>query len=90
MVAAKKEGSVVIYTSIGGEAHVALVKAFKATFGMQAEWVTARADVTTEGLDPARIPEPGVEYFNGDDEDFVLREPEFSKAAQQIFGAFIH
>lgn len=46
---------------------------------------SSRLDVTTEGLDPARVPEPGMVYFNGDAEDFVLREPEFQKLAQEIF-----
>ncbi len=47
---------------------------------------SSRLDVGTEGLDPARIPEPGVTYFNGDAEDFVSREPEFQKLAREIFG----
>lgn len=47
---------------------------------------SSRLDVSTEGLDPARVPVPGVQYFNGDAEDFVTREPEFQKLAQEIFG----
>ncbi len=47
---------------------------------------SSRLDVTTEGLDPARVPEPGVVYFNGDAEDFVLKEPIFQKLALEIFG----
>lgn len=47
---------------------------------------SSRLDVPTEGLDPARVPEPGMTYFNGDAEDFVTREPEFQKLSQEIFG----
>lgn len=50
---------------------------------------SSRLDVPTEGLDPARVPEPGVTYFNGDAEDFVLKEPEFRKLAQEIFGSLL-
>lgn len=50
---------------------------------------SSRLDVPIEGLDPARIPEPGATYFNGDAEDFVLREPEFQKMSQEIFGPLL-
>ncbi len=46
---------------------------------------SSRMDVTTEGLEPSLIPEPGIEYFNGDAEDFVRKEPQFREQAIEIF-----
>lgn len=49
---------------------------------------SGRADVTVEG-DPATRPEPGVAYFNGNSEEFLLRQPDHMETAKQIFAPFM-
>ncbi len=46
--AAKKEGKVVIYTTLATDARMALSKAFKDKYGIDAEWVAGRGAETTE------------------------------------------
>lgn len=48
---------------------------------------SARADVPIQALDPLSVRQPGVKYFTGaDTKEFLLRDPEYTKAAQEIFG----
>lgn len=48
-----------------------------------------RLDVPTAHLDPTTIRKPGVKYFDQTRRDFVLREPEFVKIAQEVFGPLL-
>ncbi len=51
---------------------------------------SARVDVPTEGIDPQLVRKPGVSYFVGaDSEEWLSRDPEFKKAAEEIFGYLI-
>lgn len=46
-----------------------------------------RLDVSTEGIDPLKIIDPKGKYFmGGDDEDFILSEPERARMANEILG----
>lgn len=47
---------------------------------------SARVDVPTEGIDPTSVVQPGVKYYRSTTEDFILRDPQRSKAAQEVFG----
>lgn len=47
---------------------------------------SARVDVSTEGVDPASVVQPGVKYFWSESEEFLSREPEYRKLALEIFG----
>lgn len=44
-----------------------------------------RKDVPTDHLDKNSIRQPGVKYFSTDDEDFMLKEPQFTEMAREIF-----
>lgn len=44
-----------------------------------------RLDVSTEGLNPIRIPEPGRKYFPSDSEEFRLKYDEFRKLNKEIW-----
>lgn len=51
---------------------------------------SARADIPHASLDPLKVRQPGAKYFaGGDKEEWVLRDPEFTKAATDIFGPFL-
>lgn len=51
---------------------------------------SARMDVSTEGLHPLKVRQAGVKYFFGANrEEWRLRDPEFIKAATDIFGHLI-
>lgn len=48
---------------------------------------TARVDVPTDFLDPVRIRQPGAKYFLGaDSEQWIARDPEYKKAAEEVLG----
>ncbi len=48
---------------------------------------SAREDAIPEGLDPVLLRKAGVKYFIGSDsEEFIARDSEYIKAAQDIFG----
>lgn len=49
---------------------------------------SARVDVEVVG-DPATRPETGVTYFNGNSEEFLLRQPEHMEKAKQIFAPYM-
>lgn len=49
------------------------------------QW-SARMDVSTPDSDPNVRPEPGVKYFDSNNEEFLLQQPEQMKMAQEIFG----
>ena len=46
---------------------------------------SARLDVPTDGILPETIPQPGVKYIMGDDEEFILRQPQQMEKAKAIF-----
>lgn len=48
-----------------------------------------RLDVPYSHLDQSVVRQPGVKYFDQTRREFVLREPEFSKLAQEIFGSML-
>lgn len=51
---------------------------------------SARVDVPPGTSDSLKIRQPGVKYFlGGDKEEWLSRDPEFTKAALDIFGAFL-
>lgn len=50
---------------------------------------SARIDVSTAGLDPSNIMQPGVKYFNADNEDFILSLPQKRNLAREVFGYLI-
>lgn len=51
---------------------------------------SARVDISTQGIDPVKLREPGGKYFlDADKEEWLSRDPEFTKAAMDIFGQFI-
>ncbi len=50
---------------------------------------SSRVDIPTEHLDPFGVRDPKKKYFNSENEDFLLRQPEFSKNAKQIFGPLV-
>lgn len=48
---------------------------------------TARIDIPTDFLDPIRVRQPGAKYFlEADSEEWISRDPEYKKAALEIFG----
>lgn len=47
---------------------------------------SARIDVSTEGVDPLMIPQPGVAYLDSNTEEFVIKQTEQMKLAKEIFG----
>lgn len=47
-----------------------------------------RLDVATDHLDPVVIRKPGVKYLDHNRQEFLLREPEFRKIAQEVFGPY--
>lgn len=49
-----------------------------------------RLDVPTEGIEPTKFMDPKAKYFmGGDDEDFILGEPERARMAMEIFGPLL-
>lgn len=50
---------------------------------------SARLDVTTEGILPETIPQPGVKYIMGDSEDFILQQPQQFLKAREIFAPMV-
>lgn len=51
---------------------------------------SARVDISTEGIDPVKLRQPGGKYFlDADKEEWLSRDPEFTKASMDIFGQFI-
>lgn len=46
---------------------------------------SARLDVPTDFLDPIVIRSPSISYFNTEEEDFLLQDPEYIKKAREIF-----
>lgn len=47
---------------------------------------SARIDVPTDHLDSVSLRDPKIKYFNGDDEDWLLKQPERIKIVREIFG----
>lgn len=45
-----------------------------------------RIDVSTEGMEDIRLRKPGVKYIRADTEEMYLKQPEYSKIADEIFG----
>lgn len=58
---------------------------FSKVMGVQ----SARLDVPTDFLEPSKIRQPGIKYFNASSEEFLLAEPEQRKIANEIFGPLI-
>lgn len=51
---------------------------------------SARLGISTDGMDPVNLRQPGGKYFlDADEEEWLSRDPEFSLAARDIFGQFI-
>lgn len=48
---------------------------------------SARVDVPTDHLDPMSLRNPILKYFNGDDEDWLLKQPERIKIVREIFAS---
>lgn len=46
---------------------------------------SSRVDVPIDHLDPAIIRDPKMKYITGDDEEYLLKEPEYRQLARQIF-----
>ncbi len=44
-----------------------------------------RLDISTEGLNPVLVPEPGRKYFSSDSEEFTLKYDEFRKLNKEIW-----
>lgn len=60
--------------------------AFSQAFGRQ----SLRLDVTTEGLDPVAIRQPGGKYFTGsENEEFLSKQPEQMQVAAEIFAKYL-
>ena len=47
---------------------------------------SGRKDVINLDSDLSTKPEPGAKYFNSNNEEFLLQQPEQTKIAQEIFG----
>lgn len=48
---------------------------------------TSRADIPTDMIFPTMLRKEGIDYFmGGEDREWLLRDPEFVKAARDIFG----
>lgn len=50
---------------------------------------SARLDVPLDFLPPDVIRKPGVKYLDQNDEEYILKEPEFTRIAKEIFGPLI-
>lgn len=51
---------------------------------------SARVDISTEGIDPVKLRQPGGKYFlDADKEEWLSRDAEFTRAAMDIFGHLI-
>lgn len=50
---------------------------------------SARLDVTTQYVDPLNLRHPGLNYFWGDTEEFLLKGTETAKIAEGVFGHLI-
>lgn len=51
---------------------------------------SAREDIPAGTNDPLKVRQPGVKYFTGGDkEEWLVRDPEFTQAAMDIFGSFL-
>lgn len=48
-----------------------------------------RLDVSTDHLNPVVIRRPGVKYLDHNRQEFLVREPEFRKIAQEIFDPYL-
>lgn len=48
---------------------------------------SARVDVPTDHLDSMSLRNPSVKYFNGDDEDWLVKQPERIKIVREIFAS---
>lgn len=48
-----------------------------------------RLDVPTDHLDPSLLRQDGAKYIDQNRQEFLLREPEFSQIARDIFAAFL-
>lgn len=60
--------------------------AFSQAFGRQ----SLRLDVTTEGLDPVALRQPGAKYFMGsENEEFLLKQTEQMGIAKEIFAQYL-
>ncbi len=47
---------------------------------------SARLDVPTDFLDSTRVRDPQMKYISGDDEEYLIKEPEYYIVAREIFG----
>ncbi len=50
---------------------------------------SARQDVTTEGIIPGTVPQPGINYFIGDSEEFILKQPQQFEKSKEIFAPLL-
>lgn len=50
---------------------------------------SAREDVPADHLDILDRRQPGIKYFNSEDEDFLKKEPENTEKAREVFSRFI-
>lgn len=50
---------------------------------------SARLDIDTSFLDPLIVRKPGAPYFNSENEEFLLKDPENLELARQIFGSLL-
>lgn len=66
-----------------------LSKEGQALFSRAMETQTARMDVSVDFLDVTRRRDPNAKYFTGENEEFLLKQPEQAKVAKEIFGALI-
>ncbi|MDP2644480.1 MAG: extracellular solute-binding protein [Desulfobacterales bacterium] len=46
---------------------------------------SARLDVSTEGMLPESIPQPGMKYVIGDSEEFILQQPQQFEKTKEVF-----
>lgn len=56
--------------------------AYSKAMGVQSR----RLDVPVDHLEPSSVRRPGIKYFDHNLKEFLLREPEFIKISQDIFG----
>jgi len=47
---------------------------------------SARLDVPSDFLDSTRVRDPQAKYISGDDEEYLMKEPEYYIVAREIFG----
>lgn len=50
---------------------------------------SGRVDVPLDHLDPQQIRNPSMKYYFADTEEFLSKQPEQAKMAQEIFGQLI-